>query len=647
MLYCTIRSKLYALLSLPIVALIGLWMFVTGHVIGDFFQLRQAATLYERVAVPSTALVIAVQNERKLSAVTLSGTVGQKPGLSDVRNLTDAAVTAFRRQATSMEAMTTTGSEVRVAIAQVVAEADKLPTLRADVDARVSDRLRAVQSFSRVVDAVYRLQDRLVTASNVDLYQQAIGLQRIAHARDMMSREDALIAGATLAGTLPREEYKAIEVIAPNRLLLLTEGTATLDDELRGPFDTLLASAQHQKLISLEEEIVETSRLPVERALWNSVAADLGGSMDRLLATRSRLLNGRVDDAAGWIIAEIVIAGGFGLAAIVGVVVLSARFGGGLARELGELRRTALELAETRLPKVVEQLRGGEAVDVGVSVPPIVTKGCTLEIVDISRAFSTVQRTAVESAAGEARLRLGFNQVFHNLARRNQALVHRQLAQLDAMQRKASEPEVLEDLNRLDHLTARMRRKAEGLIILSGAAAGGTWRNPAPLPDVVYAAVAEVEDYRRITVFPMPDGIRLTGSATADVTLLLAELLENATVFSPPNTQVNIRGESVARGFVLEIEDRGLGLQDRECEEINERLANPPEVNLIDSEQLGLFVVSRLAARHGIKVTLNRSAFGGATAVVLIPRALLDAPEEIPPAPPLIPPLEFPQQSSR
>ncbi|WP_371782573.1 sensor histidine kinase [Streptosporangium subroseum] len=616
------------MLSLPIVALVALWAFVTGYVVGDFFELRQASTLYEQVAAPATALAIEVRHERRVSAIQLSSAAEQTDGLPEARGQTDKAVADFIRHTTSLETTSVLDPALGAAISEVSLQAEKLRTIRGDVDGRTVNRLQAVQAFSNITDAVYRLQDQVVTVSEIGLYQQAVGLQRISHAQDLLSREDALISGATLAGALTHAEYEAMEVLAPNRRLLLSEGVAALDDELSGPFRTLVVSPGYRGLVALEVEIVDESKLPYDRKAWQSLADAFSSTTDRFLTSRGALLNERTDAAAGGIIAQIIIAGGLGLAAILGAVILSAKLGRKLAAELGHLRMTALELAEVRLPQVVERLRRGETVDVKADAPPIPTTGTTLEITDVARAFSTVQSTAVEAAVGEARLRHGFNRVFRNLARRNQSLVHRQLTQLDSMQRKTSEPEVLEDLYRLDHLTTRMRRQSEGLIILSGATAGRTWRNPVPLLDVVRAAVAEVEDYKRINVLPMPDA-KLTGTATADVTHLLAELLENATVFSPPTTPVSVRGGIAGRGFVVEVEDRGLGLQVRECEAINERLASPPAFDVADSEQLGLFVVSQLAARHGIKVTLNRSPFGGTTAVVFIPQTVLTAAEEV------------------
>src|SRR6202042_3369154 len=198
------------------------------------------------------------------------------------------------------------------------------------------------------------------------------------------------------------------------------------------------------------------------------------------------------------------------------------------------------------------------------------------EIAKVAQAFATVQRTAVEAAVGQANLRKGVNQVFLNLSLRNQSLLHRQLGMLDGMERRTSDPAVLADLFRLDHLTTRMRRHAEGLIIMSGATPGRGWRDPVPVVDVLRAAIAEVEDYVRVDVVSeSPDLV--AGIAVNDVIHLIAELVENATVFSPPNARIEIRADRVGAGLVAEVEDRGLGLSADEIDEINRLLANPSE----------------------------------------------------------------------
>jgi signal transduction histidine kinase len=314
------------------------------------------------------------------------------------------------------------------------------------------------------------------------------------------------------------------------------------------------------------------------------------------------------------------LAGGLGLLAVLASALISFWFGRGLLRQLATLRDSAMALATERLPRVMTRLRAGENVNVAEEDAPMAVTPD--EIGQVGHAFNTVQRTAVEAAVDQARLRRGISDVFRNLARRSQSLLHRQLTLLDTMERRTSDPDELAELYRLDHLTTRMRRHAEGLIILSGAQVGRSWRNPVRLVDVLRAAVAEVEEYKRVSVVTMPQAA-LAGPAVADVIHMLAELVENATLFSPPNTPVRVAGDIVGNGFAVEIEDRGLGMSEEKLLEINYRLANPPEFDLSDSEQLGLFVAGRLAKRHSIKISMRTNAFGGSTAIVLIPSSLI------------------------
>ena len=246
-----------------------------------------------------------------------------------------------------------------------------------------------------------------------------------------------------------------------------------------------------------------------------------------------------------------------------------------------------------------------------------------------------MQRQAVAAAAGEASLRSGISQVFVSLARRNQSLLQRQLRQLDELERKAADPSALADLFPLDHLTTRMRRHAEGLIILSGAVPGRAWSNPVPVIDVIRGAIAEVEDYKRVAVVTEAEDM-VAGSAVADMIHLLAELIENATLFSPSGTRVEIRAERVGTGFAFEVEDRGLGIGRDELDVINERLASPQDFDMANADQLGLFVVGKLAARHAVRVSLRSSAYGGITAVAVVPHSMITgepaAPAAVPPA---------------
>ncbi len=458
------------------------------------------------------------------------------------------------------------------------------------------------------------------------LYQQSVVSVEGGRALEMAGREIALVSGALAArGHMTGAEHAVFTQTVGQQRLLMGDALSELNPGLRAGYLRAYTSPAHATFAALENRIIASTNprkpIPVNPQTWKPVstafltAFEAGAEHDRvLLAVDSAQVGGRL-------LRQVLLAGGLGLIAVCGSIFLMWRFGRRISRELTGLQLAAREMAETRLPKVVERLRRGEDIDVAAESPPLEV-GRTTEIAKVAEAFSTVQRTAVQAAVGQAQLRKGISQVFLNLAWRSQSLLHRQLSVLDGMERRSTEPEALEDLFRLDHLTTRMRRHAEGLTILSGAASARGWRQPVPVIDVLRGAVAEVEDYTRVAVITQSrDGV--TGAAVADVIHLLAELIENATAYSPPNTQVMITADRVANGFAIEIEDRGLGISHDELEKFNEQLANPPEFDLADSDQLGLFVVGRLAARHQMKVTLRQSPYGGTTAIVLLPHGIV------------------------
>src|SRR4029453_799764 len=275
-------------------------------------------------------------------------------------------------------------------------------------------------------------------------------------------------------------------------------------------------------------------------------------------------------------------------------------------------------LAGAGVPGLVDKLqhpKDPRKLDV---IPEPVAVQSNDEIGQVSTAFNSVHRVAIQVATEQAALRKSIGDMFLNLARRSQSLIDRQLELIDDLERTEADPDALDNLFKLDHLATRMRRNAEALIVLSGAEPARRWSQPVPLVDVVRAALAEVEDYNRVELLPIDD-IGVAGQAVSDVVHLLAELIENATSFSPPGTKVQVAGQQVSNGYVLEIEDRGLGMSDDELVEANERLANPPMVSFPLSRSLGLYVVARLAQRYNIKVQLRHSWYGGITALVLLP----------------------------
>jgi len=338
----------------------------------------------------------------------------------------------------------------------------------------------------------------------------------------------------------------------------------------------------------------------------------------------------------GTVLIRIAVVNAISLVAVLVAVAGLGWFVRRLIRDLASLETTARQFAGQQLPLLAEQLRRGEEVDLdGDLSAPAPTK--ITEVSLAADALASVQRQAVAAAAGEADLRSGISQVFVSLARRNQSLLQRQLRQLDELERKAADPSALADLFPLDHLTTRMRRHAEGLIILSGAVPGRAWSNPVPVIDVIRGAIAEVEDYKRVAVVTEAEDL-VAGSAVADMIHLLAELIENATLFSPSGTRVEIRAERVGTGFAFEVEDRGLGIGRDELDAINERLASPQDFDMANADQLGLFVVGKLAARHAVRVSLRSSPYGGITAVAVVPHSMISGEPAAPAAPAAVPP---------
>ncbi|MFE0465132.1 nitrate- and nitrite sensing domain-containing protein [Kitasatospora sp. NPDC058965] len=286
------------------------------------------------------------------------------------------------------------------------------------------------------------------------------------------------------------------------------------------------------------------------------------------------------------------------------------------------LNTGALDIANHRLPDLVEKLSKTDPDRVDTNVEPIPLWGKD-EIGEVARAFDQVHRQAVSLAAEQALLRGNLNAIFSNLSRRSQGLIQRQLALITDLENNEADPDQLENLFKLDHLATRMRRNGENLLVLAGEEPGRRWNTPVPLVDVLRAAASEVEQYERIELSGIPEA-EVIGAAVTDLVHLLAELLENATSFSSPQTRVNVTATRLPDGRVLvEIHDKGIGLTAEDFAEINEKLAEPPTVDASISRRMGLFVVGRLSDRHDIRVQLRPSGeSAGTTSLVMLPAAL-------------------------
>ncbi|MGP3916430.1 sensor histidine kinase [Nonomuraea sp. 10N515B] len=616
-----IAVKLLILLLVPLLSLVGLWAFAAGLTGADGVRLLAINDLVTNLATPSEQVNIALQEERLASVEVLVSGRGAD-ALAKRRGQTDRAVAAFRRLVRNVRDLS---PEMIAQLNTLNGKLDQLAQVRKDVDGASVAPLDVIDGYSQIVDASFRMYDAMVLVPEMTLYRQAKAITMLGEAKDLLSRERAMIAVVLAKGQVEPRDREAFTGMAATRRLLFAQALSHLDADLRGPYETLSTSPVYQEFLKAEDAIrgqAATNGLPATAATWPVDGENLWRAVERNQAAAVTGITQRVTPTAIGMLVKIGVAGGVGLVAVIASIMLSLRFRKRLVRELAGLRDAATELAEVRLPGLVRRLRTNTATPTPAEIAPLEVRTHSAEVDDIVEAFNQVQSTAVEAAVDQARLRHGVSQVFVNLARRNQSLLHRQLLQLDSMERATEQPELLADLFKLDHLTTRMRRHAESLIILSGQTPGRGWRNPVPIHDVLRAAVAEVEEYERVEVLQTPP-VALLGSAVTDVAHLMAELVENATLFSPPQTRVDVRSTATPNGLVVEVEDRGLGLPRVELDELNDRLTTTPEFDLAQSDRLGLFVVSRLAARHDIKVTLSPSPYGGLTAMVALPASLL------------------------
>ncbi|MGW0802412.1 sensor histidine kinase [Nonomuraea sp. NPDC002799] len=626
-----IRTKLLRILLLPLVSMIALWGFIAYSSVEEIATVSQTQDRWEAIGSPVLELIIALQRERQLSAEAPRSTGAYAP-LVDQRRNTDVRVARLREVIGSLD-VEAAGAETPAQVRALVQALDGLRALRASADGGVlAPPLTIINAYNNLISVANGQFSDRDALSDVSSYRAVRGMAAYSATAEYLGREHAVLTSTIVQGRMTPTDRASFVAAMASRRLVFANAERDMGPELRATHDDLVASAQYKRLIEVEDELFgwdTDGAPPVEPAQWKgdaeAVLRTLNQDTQAELARAAEESEGQ-KTGGYWRIGLVLL---LGLAAVIVSVALSYRFGRSLITELLRLQASAVELAEERLPRLVERLRRGEDVDPATEAPGL-DPADTAEVDRVVHAFAAVRRTAVEAAVGQATLRKGVGQVFLNLAWRNQALLHRQLALLDTMERRIEEPEVLEDLFKLDHLTTRMRRHAENLIILSDSAPARRWRDPVPLFDVVRAAVLEVEDYTRVTVAPMPDAPLLVGGAVTDVIHLVAELVENAAVFSPPDTNVHIRSMRAANGFALEVEDRGLGLNQATLDDLNARLAEPPEFDLADSDRLGLFVVSRLAARHNIKIALRPSPYDGTTAIVLLPSALLAGAE--PPA---------------
>ncbi len=629
-----IRTRLVVLLVLPVVAAIVLGALRINTALANEAALTKVSEL-SNVAQAATTLADQLENERDASAIPLTRTGNlNDDGVRAAQQQTQRAQQAFVQVTSSIDLAGLPGGGTD--IATELKDLQKLPDIRKSAFPKGGGNggiQLTVNQYDYLIQGLISLtQDMALGSDTSSLITSGRALEQFSTAKEYASIERAM-----LAGVLATPDQK----ISPNDLAYLSHANSQMTNSVTA-FKSVMANSQATDILNTFENNnnVKTSRQFLNEVL---TTGQLSGAADGMTAqtwydnasTQVTAMTSaeqdlvhrldlqakqlKTDAQAQTLINSIVIA------LVLIVAVLGAMLvGRSMVRTLRRLQKSAEDVAQHRLPELVRTLSEADPQDVDVSVAPIGINSQD-EIGHVAHAFDKVHSEAVRLAAEQALLRGNINAMFTNLSRRSQGLIQRQISLISELESREADPDQLASLFKLDHLATRMRRNGENLLVLAGEDPGRRWTRPVPLVDVLRAAASEVEQYERIELASVPT-TDVIGRVVNDLVHLLAELLENATSFSSPQTRVKVTGHALPDGRVLvEIHDTGIGLSPDDLADINERLANPPVVDVSVSRRMGLFVVGRLSLRHGIRIQLRPSDSGGTTALVMLPVDITNA----------------------
>lgn len=630
------RSLRFALalpILIPTVALAGLWGYAANGLVEDGLRIRTEAGTASTAGKPAHTLVARLQDERRATAAWQESSTGStRAALQTARGSTDNAVTDFREAEADLKSA---GTAVRDKTDSLDNALGKLSEQRSTINAR---KLDATQTFRYYTDTTAEATELLATATRMDdggLARAAAATSSLVNFSEIISREEALLSNAQQdpdgvpeggASASTRGEFS--QYLAVQRQSRSAFEAGDLPGDGPAAYERLTGTPQWDALVQAEDTAAaRTTALPREVDTWQDSAGTVGKELRQLSSdSLDGVVEGGTDRANGLLLGAVL---GTVLAVVVvaASTVMTLRLSRSLTGRLSRLHLATGEWADTTFPRFVEQLgRDEKPATAAVQKPDGDHDYGTDEVGGLAAAIHRQWQTVVETTLQQARGREGAETVFLGLARRTQVLINRMIPKLDKLEREHEDSRLLKDIFAVDHLATRVRRHTENLLILGGALPGRRWSKAVPIYEVLRSAISETEEYSRVEAMPAPP-VSLVGQAVADVGHLLAELIENGTSFSPPETRVCVSAEKVARGLAIEVDDRGLGMPAEQYDELNRMLADPPKPDMMtlgEAPRLGLFVVARLANRHGLEVSLRKSAYGGTLAVVLLPSGLLE-----------------------
>ncbi|MEV4362273.1 nitrate- and nitrite sensing domain-containing protein [Nonomuraea sp. NPDC049625] len=632
-----VRTRLITLIAIPTLVAVVLGALRVGISISSAEQnqrISNVGSLVTQLGELSREMAL----ERDLSAyyVASDRASAQLERLTAQRRIVDSSVQ--RTSATAAEVEDSLSDLGRRKLALVRIRLTQLASLRATVSGQNAQLppLPTMEKYSEVIAEMLQLYDEVGQGSTDEqLISTSAALRAVARSEEEAAKLRGLLTIALVKGSFEEPERKAFLDARSNRESERASFRAVATLAQRQFHDNTVASVEvgRGEFYINRAVFLANAGLPLRRldtstsndvTLWFNAISD---TVDRLHTVQRALLEQvgtrsadiQSSDRSAATLNIIILA-----VLLLLVLAITAVMARSLVRPLRRLRRDALMIASQRLPELVRQLRNSEVDTKAIHVPPIAISSKD-EIGEVARAFDEVHREAVRLAGEEARLRANVNAMFVNLSRRSQTLVERQITLIDGLEQGEQDEQRLGNLFRLDHLATRMRRNSENLLVLAGQETPRRWSKPVKLVDVARASLSEVENYERV-ILQVPDGVAVAGQAVNDIIHLLAELVENALSFSPQETQVTVSGSRIdGGGMMLSITDSGIGMTPDELTIANDRLIDAPTVDVSVSRRMGLFVVARLAHRHGVRVQLRPHESGGLTAMILMPEAMLAA----------------------
>ena len=609
-----IRSKILAVLALPVLVLLLAATVISVGAVNDARRAAQVEALSGQAA-GLTQLVRGLQAERALTGQVLAGDESARPMLEEVRAKVSAGIDQVRGGVGQVDVQLLSGAAA-AAVADSAAAHDDVDVIRRQVDTAGLSATTAFQRYSDVIAADVALPSRIADA--VDDQGLAGHLRAYTAAErlaELVTVERDLITPAVAAGFLPRDlRDRVADVVARQEVVRDEVAQQTRALGIRLPATSYSLQLARNKTIADADGVLEGIDVESWRAAADTEVAALS-SAETALATYAAERSAQLaSDARAQALQVALVTA----ALVIVPVLLALVIAGGITRPLRRLTEAASEVRD-ELPTMVEQMQTpGEAPELSLPQIPVTSED---EVGRLAAAFNEVNATTVQVAQEQAALRGSIAAMFVNVARRDQVLLSRQLAFIDQLERTEENPKTLKNLFKLDHLATRMRRNAESLLVLAGIDTGRRLRRPMPLSDVVRTATSEIEHYERVDLVLQTDP-PMVGHVALTAAHLLAELLENATNFSDPDTRVVVSTSPGPQGVVVTITDDGLGMSAQEIADANARIAEPPVTEVVGAQRLGFFVVGRLARRLDAVVTLRAGRTKGTTVRIELPPAL-------------------------